>query len=156
MFFWWWWVMTKIWYIYIYVYILHIWYILCMIYWYVYIRMICSPELEVKEWILDTAELWSYLLQTTIFGIYAKCLVCIYIYICTKMCSDLFYYQVGSWMQPCFFLPFPERKPRIANENHDRKKTKTHSRDNWVYPWQCTHKYPLYRAYLGISHRGTL
>ena len=49
--------------------------------------------------------------------------------------------------------------------------SKGKSRDNWVYPEQCTHgiycvlqgflgimtfKYPLYRAYIGISNRGTL
>ncbi len=28
------------------------------------------------------------------------------------------------------------------------------SRDNWVYPQQCTHG--TYRAFIGISHRGTL
>lgn len=98
--FWWWWVMIKnMIYIYICIHITYMIYILCMIYWYVYIRMICSPELEVKEWILDTAELWSYLLQTTIFGIYAKCLVCIYIYIYVQKCAAIYF--TIKWVHEC-------------------------------------------------------
>ncbi len=82
-------------------------------------------------------------------------------------------FQGVSWLQPkqsqsqhSKEKEFSTRSLAINHFSGFSQGTRTGVPLTFVYPWYCvlpwdswgwlTHKYPLYRPYIGISHRGTL